>query len=400
MVFILGALVGCASMPAEEGVPAPPAFDYLVRLRSGVDRARLQMAAIVASAEEAAARYAKGGRLFAAGSQEEFAREMIDRNGGLAEIGYPPARMDRLRRGDIILFGARSQLTANDRLKISRWREAGVYVVTFAARNQHDPFFRPEVIIDSGDEPGVLLADGKLIPTDGTINIINAWTWTGEFIGACTRLNKPPPIAGPVRVAYRDSKTRIERGVLGKNYLAAADRAIQLLQEDAIEDGLPLAGQWLRDAGTNGSRLLVVGQLFPEHFSDARTVQLFGDVRQFEKGKIKLAAMTLTLGGQSAPQLSIDAAHLRRTRLVYSSAERARDDRGEYMMYVNPHCPAEDGCVSVEGYKVPALPIGTVMQSAVYWAVVAEAVAPVGESGPRLPPSAITQAMFSGGAGR
>jgi hypothetical protein len=372
MLFLAG---GCESSQTIVATPPPPAAPaYLNRLKLGVEMARTQLPAMISSAEEAAQRYAREARIFAAGSQPEFAREMVDRNGGLAEIGYPPAKLDRIQRGDVVLFGVRGEPIDNDRLMISRWREEGAYVVVFASKAKFGPYFQPNALFDNGDSPGIpLMKDGRIIPSDGTINLINAWAWTGEFIAACTRLKKPPPIAGPVRVAYRGSDSPIGAGVLGKKYLDVVDGAIAALKRDALVDGLPLAGKWVADAGKKATRLMVVGKLFDEHFRDRRAPLPFGEVREFKKGKVDLAGVTMVLGGQTPPQLAIDMAHLRRTKVIYSSADRARDDRGAYIIYVNPHCPADDGVVAIDGYNVPALPIGTIMQSAVYWSIVAEA---------------------------
>jgi hypothetical protein len=334
------------------------------------------MSRITASAEKAAAGYARGGRIFAAGSQEEFAREMIDRNGGLAEIGHPPPRIDQIRRGDVILYGARSQFTMNDRLKMTRWKEAGAIVIGFAAKVQQDQFFLPEHFINSGDPDGLMLPDGKMCPTDGAMNLLNAWTWTGEFIAACTRLGKAPAIASPAKVVYRSGGERIAAGELGSNYLDCAGHAIDAMQQ-SIDTTLAPAGSWLVDSDANLRRMAICGRLYPEHFKDARTPQMFADVRTMLNGRVDPGGLTLVLAEQSAPQMAIDAAHMRRSRLIYCSNERALDDRAHYILYANPQCAAGDGCVTISGYAQPALPLGTVMQSAVYWSIVAEAQRPV-----------------------
>ena len=368
-------LVGCAARQKEVAPPPPTAREYLAHFERGIERTRAQMDAIIASAEKAARGYARGGRIFAAGSQEEFARELIDRNGGLAEIGHPPARMDQIRRGDVILYAARSQFTMNDRLRMTRWREAGAVVIGFAAKAQDDPFFLPADLIDSGDE-GLLLADGKLCPTDGAMNLLNAWTWTGEFIAACTRVGKGPPIATAARVAYRSSKDAIAPGELGRHYLDCAEHAMDAIAQ-STETTIAPAGSWLMDSDAKLRRMAIASRLYPEHFKDARAPQPFADVRTCENGRAEMAGLTLVLVAQSAPQLAIDAAHLRRSRLIYCSAERARDDRADYILYANPQCAAGDGCVKISGYAAPALPLGSVMQSAVYWSIVAEAQRPV-----------------------
>ena len=84
--------------------------------------------------------------------------------------------------------------------------------------------------------------------------------------------------------------------------------------------------------------------------------------------------MVVALGYQYLTQLLIDAARLHRFKLLYTAVERARDDRSDDIVYVDPHWPMDDGCLLVKGYDIPILPASAVAQAAIYWSVVAEAV--------------------------
>jgi hypothetical protein len=103
---------------------------------------------------------------------------------------------------------------------------------------------------------------------------------------------------------------------------------------------------------------------------------LFGEIRRFEGTPLTTPAQFQTVFGyREAPQLAIDASQLRHTKLLYTSVERARDDKADYILYIDPHWPAADACVTISGYDVPALPQSGVMQAAIYWSLIAEASA-------------------------
>ena len=116
--------------------------------------------------------------------------------------------------------------------------------------------------------------------------------------------------------------------------------------------------------------------MFPEHCQDVRAPQMFATMSRFEgTPTVRPAAFVAVLGYHAPPQLSIDAAHMRRSKLLYTSVARADDDRADYILYIDPHWPITDACVAVPGYDVLALPQSGVMQAAIYWTLVAEASA-------------------------
>jgi hypothetical protein len=354
-------------------------------LRGGIERSRRQMSVLSASADAAATHVTAGGRLYAAGTQTDFARELIDRAGGLVGIAPVPRQINR---GDVILYAARSRLGPPDQERISTWRGHGAYVVAFASASLSDnPYFPPNALIDSGDREGLPLADGRIAPADSVLNIINAWAWTGEFVAACTRRDRMPVLlqtyhlpGGPARAmryhgrVFHDDLTvdPIPAGTLGGAYLDRVDGALAAMGGESL-DGLARAGTWVREATREYCALQIMAHIFPEHAADPRAPQPFvkvsGLVRPESSSRVVVA-----LGYQYPTQLLIDAARLHRFKLLYTSVERARDDRSDDIVYVNPHWPIDDGCVLVKGYDIPILPASAVAQAAIYWSVVAEAV--------------------------
>jgi hypothetical protein len=391
-------LVSCASSsppPKKPVPPQPPSVRYFMLLQEGIDRSRSQMPAMIDSAQHAAKRVVNGGRLFVAGSQPDFMPELTSRAGGLVCVTRAPTKMIEIERSDVVLYSARSFLTLNDHLQISRLRERGVYVIAFASKAQTGTDFPPDVLIDSGPDAGLPLGNTRLCPADGVINILSAWAWTGEFISACTRLGKMPVVYQSVHleggrerakkyagVTFHNDVTiaPIQTGVMGMAYLDHVERYLAALRAET-PDQLQTAGRWLREATPARSALDIQAHMFPAHYQDSRAPQPFGESAQLDPSRPPPAAgMNVELGYQQPPQLAIDAAHVHHTNLLYSSVQRGRDDDAQFICYIDPHWPMTDACVEIKGYDVPALPASGVVQAAIYWGLVAETYPPAQES--------------------
>ncbi len=374
---------------AQKRAPAveemPPGVRYIAALQQGIGRAREQMPAIMASAEGAAERVLAGGKLYAGGSQGDFAAELIGRAGGLMCIQPGDANAGVK---DVVLYAARSSLTDDDRLQISRMRQAGALVIIFASKSA-----TADATIDCGAQRGLPLRINKICPMDSVINILNAWTWTGEFISACTRQGKMPVVwksihldGGQERAAKYKGKTfhddmeidPIKPGVLGAQYLQAMARSLSALRSEAPE-AEHFAAAKLREATPARSVLLLTGHMFPEHYKDVRAPQPFGTMDRLDPNPATPpppGQMLVVLGYQKAPQLAIDSAHVNHDVLLYASVQRGRDDKAPFIRYVDPHFPMEDACVPIKGYDVPALPASGVMQAAIFWSLLAETYPP------------------------
>ena len=327
-----------------------------------------------------------GGHLYVTGTQTDFPRELIERAGGLVGITTPPPKL--LERGDVILFAVRSRIEPPEQERISTWRKQGGYVIAFASRSlSNNPYFPPDVLIDTGERDGLPLADGKLAPADTVLNVANAWAWTGEFVGACTRRGRMPVVyqsyhlAGGMARAMRYGKRMfhddltigsVKPGAIAKAYLDRIDNALAAMQQQSL-DGFARAGQWIRDTTTSQCALQVMAHMFPDHAADSRAPQLFAKTSGLITPESD-SRVVVALGYQHPAQLLIDAARLHRFKLLYTCVERGADDRSDDIVYVDPHWPMDDACVPLEGYDIPILPASGVVQAAVYWSVVSEAV--------------------------
>jgi hypothetical protein len=395
-------LVGCASVPPSTQptttattkpsdpslAVSPPSVQYLSNLQDRIKHTREQMPALTSSAEAAAKRVVAGRHLYVAGAQADFPKELLTRAGGLMGIAPPPKM---LNRGDVILYAVPSRVKVGDQMKFIRWREQGAYIILFASKTLADnKYYPPDAFIDSGDSAGLPLADGTICPIDTVVNVINAWAWTGEFVAACTRLGKMPVLfqsywqpGGIARgTRYRGQMFHTDRipasvapGELGSAYLATIACCLEELKREATPEAFALAGQWVRERGTQPACLLVDAHMFPEHYQDSRAPRPFADMSfPLSSPPPNYPPLVLMLGYQHPAQLIIDASYVYRQKLIYTSVGRGRDDNGSNIIYIDPRWPIEDACVQVKGYDIPILPASGVAQAAIYWSIMSEAV--------------------------
>lgn len=382
---------GCASASVGRDASTPPgAAIYLTTVQEGIDRTRRQMPTVMESADVAARRIiSSGGRLFVAGSQPEFATEMIARTGGLAGATSPPSLVPQLSRSDVVLYAACGGLKVADAARIARWRDEGLFVIAFASDAlSPNPHFRPDVLIDCGSSEGLLVGERKIVPADSVINLINAWTWTGEFFAACTRRGRTPIIhqspetpGGKLRTArylgqsFHNDLTvaPIERGVLGNAFLDQVHQSMRDLSI-ATSGRLDYAGLWLHKARASfDTAALLTGPLYPDHFRDERAPQPFSRLMPLSRTASPAARFVAIIGSERAPQMQIESARQKRHQLFYSTVERGDDDLAANIVYLDPRWPSGEACLRVRGYDVPVLPASSILQAAIYWSLIAEA---------------------------
>jgi hypothetical protein len=226
-----------------------------------------------------------------------------------------------------------------------------------------------------------------ICPLDTVTNIINLWAFTGEFTAACTRLGKMPVLlksyglpGGRERdgryagqMFHNDFNIKpIGSGILGNQYLDRITKILNKVEHDDLDE-LIAAGRWLNASSTYDTGAQAIGHIHPEHFRDPRAAQPIHTIAGERDEAPKNRNVLIHLSYQRAPQELIDAARRGQIRLFYCSVLRGEGGIAENSLYANPHWPVEDACVEVPGYDVPILPASAVVQSAMYWSIVAEA---------------------------
>ncbi len=363
-------LLACCSV--SRLAAAAPSSNYLGRLREALAAIHANLPAITTSAELAARGFLAGGNLWVAGRQDDFMAEACGRAGGLMAIRALGKQGPTDQ--DTILYAVRGRLEQTDTDKIAQWRANGVSVVVFAST--------------AG------LFDNR-VPLDTVINVGELWTWTGEFVGACTRRGKMPILylsyglpGGPERgKKYQGKKVHDDLivkpfapGVLGKAYLDQIDAILKAI-DDTEMNKIRRASEWWRQTPTNSAMTLVTGHMFPRHALDSRTPLrcAFGAAPAWEDSDLSAttgsAQFVFVLGYQRAPQKLVDRAKASGLKLVYSTVQPAQPpEPAANILYLNPHWPLTDACITVPGYDIPILPASGVAQAALYWTLVSEAL--------------------------
>jgi hypothetical protein len=346
------------------------AENYLSRLRDAISGNRSNLATLTQSADRATNEFLSGGNLWAAGRQADFISEACGRAGGLMTTIALGQQVPSSH--DIVLYAVPGPLEEADLRIVNEWQAKGATVIKFCspAGLYHDHF-----------------------PIDTVANVIDLWTWTGEFVAACTRLGRMPVLyqsyglpGGPERGKkyqrrrFHDDLTisPIGPGVLGREYLDQIDRMLASVSKTQMPKILQ-AAKWWGSVPKASATTLVTSHMFPRHGRDPRTVPIcdFVAVPAGENKDLLDASrpppFVLYLGYQFAHQKLVDQAKAMGVKLVYSDVQPCQPpEPASNILYIDPAWPLTDGCVTVPGYDIPILPASGVVQAAIYWTIASE----------------------------
>jgi hypothetical protein len=355
-----------------EVVQAPSAGsvteNYLSRLQKTVTQTRSNLATLTESADRAAHDFLSGGNLWVAGRQADFISEACGRAGGLMAI--TPLGRQVPTNHDVVLYAVPGSLDDGDLSLLKQWQERGTTVITFcSSAGLFDEHF----------------------PVDTVANVIELWTWTGEFVAACTRLGRMPVLyqsyglpGGPERgkkyhgKRFHDDLTikPITAGVLGRQLLDQIERMLAKIDKTP-KPNLLQAAQWWRQA--RSATTLVTGHMFPRHGQDPRALQPcdFIAVPAWEDKDLldttHPPSFVLYLGYQFAPQKLVEQAKAMGVKLVYCDVQPTQPpEPASNILFIDPAWLLADGCVTVPGYDIPILPASGAVQAAVYWTIASE----------------------------
>jgi len=370
--------------------------DYMQLLNHGIDACRQHLPLITLSAQQVALRTIAGGKLWVAGRQRDFTNEAIGRAGGLMDIRL--LDVNSLRHGDSILYAVAGDLNSSDLTAFQMWNHEGIYVVAFASGTlSKDANWPAEtVLIENSTSSGLPVTyNGRqmLCPIDTVLNILNLWTWTGEFASASLREGKMPVFYQSY--GLKGARLRAEKyadrtfhedfniplvppGVLGKAYVDAVQASLNHIVAHDSNALKHTVTTW-RAAEPNVSTAWVVGHMFPDHFQDARAPQPIPfkaalhempDSRQEFPVYANPTQFVLYLGYQYAPKLLLDQAVRRGCTLAYVSVQAAHLPTSvNNIIFIDPAWPLADACVNVPNYDIPILPASGVVNAAIYWSL-------------------------------
>ena len=363
-VLLLPVMLLCQSHSSSAAVPD----DYLSELQHSIAQSRSNLATIVTSASRAAAEFVAGGDLWVAGRQPDFIGEACGRAGGLMAIA--PLGQRAPVKHDVILYAVPSSFNTEDSKSMDRWQEQGATVIKFSS-------------------PAGLYRNR--FPVDTVVNVVDLWTWTGEFVAACTRSGKMPVLylsyglpGGTERgKKYQGKKFHddlaikpIPADVLGREYLDQVEGMLKKIRGAQMPKIIQAASWW---GQATSATVMVTGHMFPRHAQDPRSaapstliaVSAWGDKDLLDASHPP--QFVLYLGYQSAPERLLRQAKATGVKLVYSDVQPADPlEPASNILYLDPAWPLTDGCVTIAGYDVPILPASGVVQAAIYWTIVSE----------------------------
>jgi uncharacterized phosphosugar-binding protein len=354
--------------------------------------ARQQIPEMTASAETAAKLIINGGTLWAGGRQKDFIAEACGRAGGLMGI-KPLDDENAVKKNDVVLYAVPETLRKEDIKKIQDWAGRGVYVLTFACRENE---LGSNIILgDLKSSAGLTVTDHskcKMCPVDTISNVIYLWAWTGEFVSACSRQGKMPILylsygmPGGVerakkyqgKIFHDDFKIEpIKAGVFAENYLDVIEAGLKAVRTKELKK-ICQAALWCRDSKAICAEGVTMGHLFPLNFEDSRApqpIKMTAGDQNVTFQAVSPAKFVLFIGYQCPPQKLVDQAMKTGFRLVYMSVQPAKPaEVKDRIIYIDPHWPLTDACVSVPGYDVSILPASGVMDAAIYWTMVAQMI--------------------------
>jgi hypothetical protein len=239
------------------------------------------------------------------------------------------------------------------------------------------------------------------VPTDPVASMIVGWTWIGEFVGACTRLGKMPPMylgyavaGGKERAAkignikfHAEKPVRMHAGVIGKRFLAEQRKnfdAILNAEGDKIQRVGEMAAQ-ARKAG-KGLYNAVFGHAVMGHVPyKPDDPNLFKRVSRgwFEIDKsVQFAAGDVVFCvGFDSPFTEKewngfpDMARQAGAKIVWTFSACKPEElkaKPDDEILIDQHWAAGDAVAGVDGYDVKILPTSGVLSESVYWMVNAE----------------------------
>ena len=341
---------------------------YVSSLRTAIYNLSSNLNDITLSAQEAAADFVAGGNIWAAGPQDDFVSEACSRAGGLMAIR--PLNPEAVRAHDVILFAVPGYIKTEDFAFLHQVQKNSARAIKFNSK------------------AGTF---GEHFPIDTVINIVRLWTWTGEFVAACTRLGKMPVLyqsygvpGGKERGAkYQGQKFHhdvtikpVPPGVLGDEYVTKIIFMLEQIQNETAK--MTEAANWWAHA-TNPTTTFVVGHMFPWHLEDPRTIsstRFIAAPAWEDKDLLQMtghSSFIFYLGYQSAPEKLVGQAMNLRVKLAYVAVQPARPiQSSKTVLWINPVWPLADGCVSLSGYDIPILPASGIVQAAIYWTIASE----------------------------
>ena len=208
LVTCTALLLAVSSTQAELLAPRPDgagAQQYIEFAKRACARVRGDIPKITRIAEICAQRHIRGGHLRLSWNSQGFVDEIWGRSGGMVHLGdgreFKSDRTPEERSQDIVFVGWQRAPTMNKVDELKERKAYGAYLIGFG------PWAMPELkeysdLCDAWFDTGFGSDDRVVAIPDGTgagrgnmlLNMLQGWSFFGEFVAALTREGKMPPM--------------------------------------------------------------------------------------------------------------------------------------------------------------------------------------------------------------
>jgi hypothetical protein len=356
----------------------PGPQSYILRVAAAVEQVGAESKSMDQSAQEAATRLVKGGKLWAAGNPA-FVSELCGRAGGLMYIqglrdGAPDA-------GDVVMYGLAGAPPISDTLAKSR---------------AHIVAFDDDVTSGASATFSGYAATNNISPT--LASVIPAWVYTGVLIKACEARGKMPVTfetiglpGGFPRIQQYQAKgvfwidhrksgwPETAPYAFGAQY---ARKVVEILRRVQKEDRekLDRAGDWAARALHDGKTVYMysMGHFVPDEIAKSEIGTKF-KTATWNSGfatfvppddKYTIGDLVIHIGYQHPPNGLYERARPSGANIVYVDLLEHRDWKSDpHAIWIDPMWPWDDAVVTLEGYDIPMLPPSGIVNSAIAWEI-------------------------------
>jgi uncharacterized phosphosugar-binding protein len=394
LAIALLAAVSCA--PVAQAATKRGDAAYYSWLQGCLKALRGDVSRIAVSSEVAARKFVNDDYSLGAWGDPAIGSEFGGRAGGL----MPVVSVDASKADKTIVLATLSEGTFDANLpQLVELSKRDNYIVLIARKSIIEKAkaagLRFDAAVDNhaSEHNGIMQVDGKwMVPTDPTANIAALWTWTAEFVSACSRLGKLPTVWQSIRVpgsAERNPKFYGQRYVaekpapipqrkLGLEYIDGVSELLtQIHKTDSGSIGK--AGALAAEAHKVNGNLYVV---FTGHALQTQ-LPCDGDpglFRLYAGGPINKGDFLLGVGYdmlvrdptfKSARDAAVASGATRAWSFTSYSAEDVKSvPAGD--IYIDQLWALGDAIVTVPGYDVKILPPSGVIGEYLFWTINAE----------------------------
>jgi hypothetical protein len=361
--------------------------------------------------------------------------ELTGRSGGMIDLAgrYWPDPEDRSRpvaerTNDVIIIGWQRAPSTNDANRIRLYQGRGAKILGFGPRDL--PALAEcaklcDYWIDTGcgaDDRAITLADGRRVGRANSLaNLLNGWVFMAEFVGACTRQGKMPPMWKAMlwkndweswmnkyrgKAKFHDDLfvPPLAPGVLGRRFLDQMRWHFRKFENTQL-DQVRKAAQLIVAEQTKGKKTVVtiaghcmfdtVGKYEDAAWAEGRGFHGWVpyETRDYlsKTPRDSLVLVLAYCGFHKEQWATFMGAGQNRILLVTSENDpqiypEVEGPKDECRAIIDMGHAFGDACTRIEGYPFPVFPPSGIMQAVAYEAVDVEVLDGIGKQGDEIKP--------------